>query len=85
MVVMSSTQARQNFGEFLDRGSREIIIVKRQNRQVGAFVPISDLEKLRKLKAQELQNAALSVAEEAAEYGMNEAVLEEILAEINPS
>lgn len=82
---MSSTEARKNFGAFLDQGSREPIIVKRQNREVGAFVPMSDLAKLRKLRLQELDNAALAASEEAAKNGLTEEILNQILAEVNPS
>jgi hypothetical protein len=85
MIVMTSTKVRQNFGEFLDKGSREIIIVKRQNREVGAFVPMADLEKLRKIKARDLEAVALSISEEATRNGMNESLLADILAEVNPS
>ena len=57
MITMSSTEARTKFGEFLDKGSHEPIIVKRQNRAVGAFIPMRDLEKLRQIRLQELDQA----------------------------
>ena len=85
MTIISSTEARQNFGGFLDQGSREIVIVKRQNREVGAFIPMSDMKKLRELKNKELQNAAKTLAEEAESNGLTEDKLEEILSEVNPS
>lgn len=85
MIEMTSTHARQHFGEFLDRGSREIIIVKRQNRKVGAFIPMSELEELRKWKAQTLRRHAHNLSQEAAEQGMTEEILDSILTEVNPS
>jgi len=85
MITMSSTQARANFGEFLDRGSREPIIVKRQNREVGAFVPMKDLESIRKLRLQELRNATAELSEEGCRNGMTEEILSKILDEVNPS
>ncbi len=85
MIEMTSTHARQHFGEFLDRGSQEIIIVKRQNRKVGAFIPMSELAKLRKWKAEELQRHAHNLSQEAAEHGMTEEILNSILSEVNPS
>lgn len=81
MITMSSTEARANFGEFLDRGSREPIIVKRQNREVGAFVPMSDVAKLRKLRLQELDELVMAVSEEATANGLTEEILQQILAE----
>jgi len=82
---MSSTEARANFGEFLDKGSREPVIVKRQNREIGAFVPMSDLKKLRKLRLQELDETVQAASEEAARNGLTEEILNQILAEVNPS
>jgi PHD/YefM family antitoxin component YafN of YafNO toxin-antitoxin module len=85
MITMSSTEARTKFGEFLDKGSREPIIVKRQNRAVGAFIPMRDLEKLRQIRLQELDQSAKDLSKEAAENGLTEDVLNQILAEVNPS
>jgi prevent-host-death family protein len=82
---MSSTEARANFGDFLDKGSREPVIVKRQNREIGAFVPMSDLKKLRKLRLQELDETVQAASEEAARNGLTEEILNQILAEVNPS
>jgi len=85
MTIISSTEARQNFGAFLDLGSREIVVVKRQDREVGAFIPMSDLKKLRELKNKELRKAAKLLSEEAAANGLTEDKLGEILSEVNQS
>jgi len=85
MIEMSSTEARQNFGAFLDRGSREIVIIKRQNREVGAFVPMKELEKLRRLQIAELTKAASDLSAEGQSNGLTEAILNDILSEVNPS
>lgn len=85
MMIMSSTEARANFGEFLDKGSREPIIVKRQNREVGAFVPMSDWEKLCKLRLKELDEKVMAASGEAAANGLTEEIFHQILAEANPS
>lgn len=85
MITMSSTEARANFGDFLDKGSREPVIVKRQNREVGAFVPMADWEKLRKMRMKELDDLVKAASKEAAANGLTEEILNEILAEVNPS
>lgn len=85
MITMSSTEARTKFGEFLDKGSHEPIIVKRQNRAVGAFIPMRDLEKLRQIRLQELDQSAKDLSKKAAANGLTEDVLNQILAEVNPS
>ena len=85
MIPVSSTEARANFGEFLDRGSREPIIVKRQNREVGAFVPMADLKKLRQMRIKELDKTVQEASKEAAANGLTEETLNQILSEVNPS
>jgi prevent-host-death family protein len=85
MITMSSTEARNNFGEFLDKGSREPVIVKRQNREVGAFVPMRDLEKLRQIGLKELRQSVKELSDEARSNGLTEKILNEILEEVNPS
>ena len=85
MITMTSTEARQNFGEFLEKGSRQPVIIKRQNREVGAFIPMADLEKLRRLRMQELDEVAKALSAEGEANGFTEAILNEILDEVNPS
>ena len=85
MKTISSTDARQNFGLFLDTGSKEILVVKRQNREIGAFIPMKELEKLQKLRDREFKKAVKMLAGEAEANGLTEKKLEVILAGINPS
>jgi len=85
MITISSTDVQKHFGTFLDRGSREIVIVKRQNREVGAFIPMSDLATLRKAKAEAVRAAVNSLADEGQANGFTEDILNEILSEVNPS
>lgn len=85
MVKISSTEARAHFGEFLDKGSREPIIVKRQNREVGAFVPMADLELIRRHRVKELDETAKTMSNEARANGLTEEILQQILNEVNPS
>ncbi|WPJ97929.1 type II toxin-antitoxin system Phd/YefM family antitoxin [Coraliomargarita algicola] len=82
---MSSTEARANFGAFLDKGSREPVIVKRQNREVGAFVPMEDLKAIHRLRLRELREATAELSEEGRKNGMTEEILKDILEEVNPS
>jgi len=85
MITMSSTEARANFGEFLDKGSREPVIVKRQNREIGAFVPMHDLQKLRRMRVDELSQSVQELSQEARSKGLTQKILDQILAEVNPS
>ncbi|MEM1156796.1 MAG: type II toxin-antitoxin system Phd/YefM family antitoxin [Verrucomicrobiota bacterium] len=85
MITMTSTEVRQNFGEFLEKGSRQPIIIKRQNREIGAFVPMEEYQKLRQLQRQELDQAITGISQEAKANGLTEALLQDILTEVNPS
>lgn len=85
MITMTSTEARQNFGELLEKGSRQPVIIKRQNREIGAFIPMADLEKLRQLRMQELDDRAKALSEEGEANGFTETILNDILNEVNPS
>ena len=84
-ITMTSSEVRQNFGEFLEKGSREPVIIKRQNREIGAFVPIEDYKKLRQLRMEELDHAVAALSDEAKANGLTEALLNDILSEVNPS
>ncbi|MEO0453585.1 MAG: type II toxin-antitoxin system Phd/YefM family antitoxin [Verrucomicrobiota bacterium] len=82
---MTSTEVRQNFGEFLEKGSRQPVIIKRQNREIGAFVPIEEYNKLIRLQRQELNQAMTRISDEAKANGLTEKLLHDILSEVNPS
>lgn len=82
---MTSTEARMKFGEFLDKGSRQTVIVTRQNREVGAFIPMSEYKKLRQLHRKKLSESAAALSAQAKANGLTEEILNEILNEINPS
>ena len=85
MITMTSTEARTKFGDFLEKGSREAVIIKRQQREIGAFIPINEYRRLRTLSIRELKEAARDVSDKADNRGLTEEKLNEILAEINPS
>ena len=85
MITMTSSEARQNFGEFLEKGSRQPVTIKRQNREIGVFVPIEDYKILRKLRMKELDHAVTGLSDEAKANGLTEELLNDILNEVNPS
>ncbi len=85
MITMTSTEARTKFGEFLEKGSRESVVIKRQQREIGVFIPIGEYRRLWRLSIKELQEAAYEVSDQSTQNGLTEEKLNEILAEINPS
>ncbi len=69
MITMSSTEVRTKFGEFLEKGSREPVIIKRQQREIGAFIPIEEYRRLRRLSIRVLNEAARQASDQAREGG----------------
>jgi prevent-host-death family protein len=44
MKTMTAAQAKNSFGQFLDFAQREPVLVTKQNRPVGVFLSMQDLE-----------------------------------------
>jgi prevent-host-death family protein len=44
MKTMTAAQAKNSFGQFLDFAQREPVLVTKQNRPVGVFISMQDLE-----------------------------------------
>lgn len=78
---MTSTEVRTKFGEFLEKGSREPVIIMRQQREIGAFIPIEEYRRLRRLSIKELNEAAHQVSDKATDRGLTEDKLNKILSE----
>jgi PHD/YefM family antitoxin component YafN of YafNO toxin-antitoxin module len=41
MKAMTASEARQNFGQFLDYGIQEPVVIKRHQRDLGVFLPMA--------------------------------------------
>jgi prevent-host-death family protein len=44
MKTMTAAQAKNSFGQFLDFAQRESVLVTKQNRPVGVFLSMQDIE-----------------------------------------
>ena len=44
MINITTTQARNAFGQMLDAAQREPVVITRRNRPVGVFLSMRDLE-----------------------------------------
>jgi PHD/YefM family antitoxin component YafN of YafNO toxin-antitoxin module len=69
MKAMTASEARQNFGQFLDYGIQEPVVIKRHQRDLGVFLPMA---LYRNLQA------------EARRSGLAAAALDRLLAAENP-
>ena len=85
MKTMTATDARQNFGQFLDFGIVEPVVIKRQKRDLGVFLPMALYRKLIEGENRKVIGAMDAFQGEAAASGLSESDLDSLLKEENPS
>lgn len=81
MLTMSANEAKTRFGEFLDSAQREPVRVMRHDRVVGVLVNAKDYEEMRAFFANRLQSTFREAAQTAAQAGLTEQTLDELLAD----
>lgn len=81
MRYVSATDAKQRLAALLDAAQREPIVIRRQNRDVAVVLSAREYARLRDLNAEDLQRFCDQVAERAAERGLTEDGLAEILTD----
>ncbi len=81
MRTISATEAKQNFAAVLDSAQREPVLIRRHGREVAAVVSLEEFERIRRARIVKFQRFCDRVAARAAERGMTEAVLEQLLSE----
>jgi PHD/YefM family antitoxin component YafN of YafNO toxin-antitoxin module len=85
MKTITASQARQNFGEFLETGIREPIVIKRHRRELGIFLPMTLYSRLVEGLNANVSRAMDDLQVEVAGGELNEEILRDLLAEENPS
>jgi PHD/YefM family antitoxin component YafN of YafNO toxin-antitoxin module len=83
MKTMTATEVRQNFGQFLDFGIQEPVVIRRQKRELGVFLPMSLYRKLIAAENRKIVQAIDTL--QAQTVGLSESTLETLLKEENPS
>lgn len=81
MQTYTATEAQTRFDELLDRAQREPVRVMRHERVVGVMVSAQDYEAMRAFYANRLQHTLDEAAAAAAQAGMTEERLQQLLAE----
>ena len=81
MKTFTANEAKTRFGEFIDRVQREPVRVMRHDRVVGVMVSAEDYEEMRVFYADRLKRSMTESAEKAAESGLNEVTLAELLSD----
>ncbi len=79
MRTVSATEAKQRLAAILDAAQHEPIMVRRQKREVAVVLSPREYERLRGLNLQELDQYCDRIAVQAAERGLTEEKLAEIL------
>ena len=79
MRTVSATEAKQRFAAILDAAQHEPIMVRRQKREVAVVLSPRDYERLRALNLRELDEYCQRIGAQAAERGLTEEKLAEIL------
>jgi len=77
--TVSATEAKQRFAAILDAAQHEPIMVRRQKREVAVVLSPREYERLRALNLRELDEYCQRIGAQAAERGLTEEKLAEIL------
>ena len=81
MQVLTANEAKTHFGEFIDKAQKAPVGVMRRGRLVGVMVSSEDYEEMRQFYANRLQRTVREVGESAANQGLTDEKLTELLAD----
>ena len=79
MRTIEATEAQARLDEILDEAQQQPIVIRRQGRDVAAIVSAADYERLRALNAQSFLGLREEAAREAAQNGLTETTLADLL------
>jgi len=80
MQTYSATDAKQTFAALLEAAAREPVIIRKQKRDVAVVMSMEAYERLTQVNVQAFQRFCDQVGAAAAERGLTEDKLAELLA-----
>ena len=79
MKTFTASEAKTQFGHFIDVAQRESVRVTRREQVVGVMVSAQDYEAMRAFYANRLQHTLAETALQAEQAGMTPELLENLL------
>lgn len=80
MRTVSASEAKQGLSSVIDAAAFEPVVIRRQKRDVAVVLSMREYARLTQLNVSEFQRYCDAVGQRAAERGMSEAKLAELLA-----
>jgi antitoxin Phd len=79
MRFVTATEAKQRLAALLDAAQREPIVIRRQKRDVAVILSPAEYDRLRALNVEEFERFCDRIGRQAAERGLTEEKLNDIL------
>lgn len=81
MRTVSASEAKQGLSSVIDAAAFEPVVIRKQKRDVAVVLSMREYARLTQLNVAEFQRYCDAVGQRAAERGMSEARLAELLAQ----
>ncbi|MDE0008623.1 MAG: type II toxin-antitoxin system Phd/YefM family antitoxin [Gammaproteobacteria bacterium] len=81
MQVTTAREARNRFGQLLDRAQRRPVAISKNGRAVTVMLSVAQYERLRDAAMAQLASTMDTMSAEAANNGLTDATLEALLAD----
>lgn len=81
MQTISASDAKQAFASMIETAAREPVIIQRQKRDVAVVMSMAEYERLTRLNVGEFQRFCDRIGNRAAQAGLDEAALDELLTD----
>lgn len=81
MKIVSASDAKQSFASVLEAAARGPVVIRRHQRDAAVVLSMQEYERLARLNVVEFQRFCDRVGATARRKGMNESVLDDLLAD----